>query len=166
MINIIRYGLLFFVLVASAGIAKTSNDTIVVERIILSNSVAKAADDKIHPGNPVEVITSKDELIYYSASIGVINPTKKRYRFKIICVDSEDRIIFGGSDQEFLNERTYHFGDDIMRDLPLYLRLDPMPGAIVQGRLLAWENNNDYFIKLFFEKKLIAVTKFHYVFEK
>ena len=48
-------------------------------------------------------------------------------------------------------------GDDIFRRVVQDLELDPTPGAIVDGQRFPLENDNDYFIKLYFERKLIGL---------
>ena len=164
--KIIRRGLLFLVLLGIMGSAKPNSDIFIIERILLCNSLRENANNTITPGDSVEVITNKDEIIYYSANIGVINSTKEKYGFKIICVDSKNNIIFGDTAKVSLYKKKERIGKDSIRHVLLYLRLDPEPGAIVEGRLLPWENDNDYYIKLYFENKLMGVTKFHYMTKK
>lgn len=86
--KIIRYTPLLLLLMASIGNTKTESDTVLVEQIILSNSVTPNIDNTFDPGNSVEIFTNKDEIIFYRPTIAVINPTKKKYNTTILCVDS------------------------------------------------------------------------------
>ncbi len=144
---------------------QASDDVVLLLRLIISNSSEFIAYDNIHPGDSVGTLTSKDKVIFYSTDIGVINPTQKKYEIEIICVDSDNKIIFRDSVKRPLTI-TEKMGADTIGRLAQNLELDPTPGAIVNGQLSALVNNKDYFVKLFFDKKLIGVTKFHYEIKK
>lgn len=141
-------------------------ESITVSKLILSNSIERINNDSMLPGDLVETISNKDDVIYYSADISVINPKKKKYNFKISCEDFSGNIIYEGTDTVSLYKKTQKIGKDFFAYTRLYLRLDTEPGSFVDGQLLTWENDKDYYIKLYFEEKMIGLTKFHYIFKK
>jgi hypothetical protein len=163
--KIIRSGLLLLTFLSYGKGLEARTDTVMVERIILSNSAKKITGDFANPGASVETVINKDKLIWYHADIGIVNPTKKKYEIEINCVDSKGKIVFKG-----ILKRSFGIKDDVdgevISRVTQTLGLDPKSGAIVKGQLIPLENNNDYFIKLYVEKNLIGVTKFHYIIEK
>lgn len=158
-----RTWLFFILLSAATSWAKTHN--VVISSMVLSNSIGKTTNHSMFPGRLVTTISNTDEIIYYSADVGILNPGKEKYSFKIVCMDSTKHVIYEDNQDLILNGIT-RIGEDNFAHSRVYLRLDPEPGSFVDGRLLTWENNKDYFIKLYLEKKLIGITYFHYVLKK
>jgi hypothetical protein len=164
--KIIKYALPLLLLVASIGSAKNS-DVIIVEGIVLSNSVEPSIDNNTFtPGHSVQKITNKDDIIFYRSNIAVINPTKKKYNIKLLCVDSKDNIIYKGSLKMSLEKINGHVEKNIIGRAAQHLGLDPKPGAMIKGQINPLVNNNVYYIKLYVENKLLGLTKFHYLIEK
>ena len=157
--------LIFSIYALSNSIANAHmhDNNIFVDRIGISNSANNLLLDSILLGDRVETIKSTDKIILYYANIGIINPTKKNYNVEIIYTNIKGNIVIKGayktifSDQDGMN-----LNGDSIRNTLITVGLDPKPGAMVQGQLLALENNTDYYIKLFIEKKLIGITKFTY----
>lgn len=161
----IRIGLILFVFLTCVKNLEAGTDIVFIERVIVSNSAEKITYNSNDPGDSIETFTNKDKLIWYSTDIGIINPTKKKYEIEISCIDSKGKIVFKG-----IVKRSFSIKDDangeVIRRLVQELGLDPKPGAMVEGQLIPLKNNSDYFIRLYVEKNLIGVTKFHYVIEK
>jgi len=161
--KIIRSGLLLLVLVSVAGNATSNCDSIFIDRLGVSNSANSFYLKSLLLGERVEKVTSKDKIILYYANIGVMNPSHKKYNVEIIYLDSKSNVVIKGAYKtQLLDESLAHIGDDIIKNTLITVGLDPKPGAMVKGQLLPLKDNNDYYIKLFVEKKLIGVTKFHY----
>jgi hypothetical protein len=156
----------------SVGSAKANKDIVYVDRMLISTSatpvmvtdaMTQLQSDKVMRGNDsVERITSKDKIIYYIANIGVINPTKKYYHVKIICVDSNGKTVITGKVKRLLSGFSYQVGGEAVKGYEQTLGLDPKPGAMVKGQLIPLESGHAYFIKLFVENKLIGLTRFKY----
>ena len=71
--------------------------------------------------------------------------------------------MFKASVKRSLSGFLYNIGGDSLRGVTQTLGLNPKTGSMVKGQLIPLEAGNDYFIKLYFEQKLIGVTKFHYM---
>lgn len=165
--KIFMSSLLAATLSCGMGNAGTYNDNIFVNRMLLSNSENRVILNSISPGKNIEIFTNKDDIILYYADIGVINPTKKKYDIEIICVDKDDNaIIKGAFKREFILESERHIGANIMKKTLLIVTLDPKVGAMAPGQLTVLKAHNNYFIKLYIEKKLIGVTNFSYEIDK
>ncbi|KTD35415.1 hypothetical protein Lmor_0862 [Legionella moravica] len=93
--------------------------------------------------------------------IGDINPTKKKYDVKIVCVDYKGTPILQGSVKRSLIGFTCHIGGDIVKGYTQTLGLNPKLGAMVKDQVVPLKDG-DYCIKLYFENKLIGITKFNY----
>lgn len=154
------------------GNAEANKDIVYVDRMLISTSatpirvtdpVTQLKSDKVIQGNDsIERITSKDKIIYYVANIGVINPAKKYYHVKIICVDSNGNTVITGKVKRLLSGFSYQVGGETIKGYEQTLGLDPKPGAMIKGQLIPLESGHDYFIKLFVENKLVGLTKFNY----
>lgn len=145
---------------------EAGNDMMVVVNMVLSNSAEKITYDVFNPGNSVETITNKDKMIFYSVDIGVINPTKKNYNVKIICVDSKDDVVYKGFAKRSLDINDGLIGKDQVKRFVQIFTLNPRSGAKVGGKLKPLMHNQDYYIKLYFEDKLVGITQFHYLIIK
>lgn len=159
--KIIRYTLVFFILISSFANAKDITDSVFIDTMFLTDSIVKVISNSYQPGHGVDSFTNKDDLIFYYAVIGVINPTKKKYNVEMVCVDSKGNTILQGTVKRSLSGFTRHVGGDIIKGYTQTLGMDPKIGAMVEGQI-APLRNGDYFIKLYFEKKLIGITKFNY----
>ena len=160
--KILKKFVLLFVLVINAECAEASKDVVFLDRVVLSNSLATVLFDPLLPRNSVDVVTSKDNIVYYVAKIGVLNPSKRKYSVDIVCVDSKGTLILKGSVERTLSSFLYHVGGDVLRGVTQTLGLNPKPGAMVRDQVLPLEDGKDYYIKFYFEKKLLGITKFHY----
>ncbi|MFI4918373.1 MAG: hypothetical protein ACHP65_02340, partial [Legionellales bacterium] len=138
--------LVFLVLLISIGSVKASSDEATAVEIILSNSSKPVIYNFIDPGDSVETVSNKDKIIFYSAVINILNPTKKKYDVELICVDSKNHMIFKGEKKRSLLRLEDHMGNDIIKRIIQLLEFDPKPGAMVEGQLAPLENNRDYFI--------------------
>lgn len=158
--------LLLFVLMNGLGCARGLEDSIFVNRMLLSNSGTRAILNSISPGEDVEMITNKDDVILYYADIGILNPTKKNYSVEIICTDKKGNIVIKGAFKRMIDGEEDIVGADVIKDTLITVTLDPKQGAMVPGQLIPLKNQTDYYIELFVEKKLIGITKFNYAIEK
>ena len=164
--KIIRYAVLLLAFVSGSGYPDKINDAVFTANMIVSDVPDTLGGWEYKPGDNVEVFSNQDEIIYYEANIGVINPTKKKYRLEIICIDSKGKVIIQGVINRSLDENKGQINEYVIRGVTQTLGLDPKPGALVAGQLFPLESGHDYFIQLYFEKKLIGVTKFHYVINR
>ena len=157
--------LLLLVLVNGLVNAGSIKDSVFVNRMLLSNSGMRAILNSISPGDDVEMITNKDDIILYYADIGIANPTKKKYGVEIICTDKKGNIVIQGAFKRMFDGLEDHVGEDVVKGTLITVTLDPKPGAMAPGQLIPLKNHTDYYIKLFVEKKLIGITKFNYGIE-
>ncbi len=162
MMNNIMSGLflLGFLCIADAG--NPVIDNAYVMSTIVSNSYELVTYDVLVPGDSVETITSKDKVMFYEMVIGINNPTKKKYSIEIVCVDSKDKIIFRGAVKRSFELKDEFEGGNLFR-LVQQLEFHPKAGTLIAGQLYPLEPGNDYFIKFYFENKLLGITKFNYV---
>jgi hypothetical protein len=144
-----------------------TKDIIIAERIIVTNGVSNGFSDKeIWIEDAVDTITNKDNIMFYAARIVVINPTKKEYNVRMTCIDSKNNIVFNGS-IKMLRSKIYSYVDkDSIAFITQHLGLNPKQGAMVKGQRTPLVGNNDYYIKLYVENKLIGITKFYYKIDK
>lgn len=157
---------LLLALTSNVGNAGMLSDSVFVNRILVSNSAKRAILNSVSPGDNVARITNKDDMVLYYASVGVINPTKKKYNVEIICTDVNGEVVIQGEFKRLLSTLEEHVGRDTVKRLLLVLTLDPKPGAMAPGQLMPLKDNMDYYVKLFIEKKLVGVTNFSYEIEK
>lgn len=130
--KIMRNGLLLMALGSGIGYADSVNDIVFTEGIILTNTTWLITF-YTKPGDNIETFTNKDKVIYYEATIGVINPTKKFYGVEIICVDSKDNIVLKGPVKRSLGMDDGNIGEDIVRRVVQTLGLDPKPSVLVSS---------------------------------
>ena len=142
--------------------AKMIRDSIFISNMFLTNSAIQVLSNSFNPGRSVDSFTNKDNLILYTADIGVINPTKKRYFVEVICVDSKGNIVLKGAVRRTLSGFSRRVEGDIIKGYTQTLGMDPKVGAMVSDQLAPLKNGENYFIKLYFEHKLIGVTRFSY----
>ena len=155
------------ILLSNFSSAETNNDVVYVNRMIISNSERDLPLNSIAPGMNKEIITNKDDVIFYYADIGVINPTKKKYTVEIIFVDKNNRTFVKGKFERKLKSITIqHIGKNVLKSTLLTFSFDPKVGALVQGQRIPFHHHDEYFIKLFIDNKLIAVSSFLYYIEK
>ncbi|MCL9685787.1 hypothetical protein [Legionella maioricensis] len=162
MIKIIKETIFLLLFIVTIGYAKTPNDSVVINRVLISNTAKKIIFDVYAPGKDVHIFTNKDKKIFYYVYFGIINPTKKKYQIEIICVDKKDNIVFQEATERTLIKYPDYIGEDIVKNQEQMLWLDPTPGAIVKGQRLPLKSDNDYFIELYIEKKLVGVSRFTY----
>ena len=165
--KILKSFVLLLVLVINTECVAKNRDIVFVDRIIVSYTLETILSDPLMPRDSAEGVTSEDDIMYYVAKIGVINPTKKEYNIKILCVDNNGRVVLKRTEKRSLpslyNENS---SEDVIRSVTQTLSLDPKPGAMVSGQIFPLEDDKDYYIQLYFEKKLLGITTFHYDVEK
>jgi hypothetical protein len=157
--KIIIYGLTSLFL-SCTSYAKKTNE-IVIERIILSNSAEQTPGNTFNPGDSVEIVTDQDKIIFYRSNIAILNPTQKQYSIELKCTDSLNNLIYKGTMKMNL-EISHTKEGNIIGRAAQHLGLDPRQGAMIKGQINPLKINNDYYIKLIVEKKLLGLTKFHY----
>lgn len=158
-------GILLFASIYSSPNIGASSENIFVGEIILSNSLEIISYDAINPGDSVEKFTNRDNTIFYTADIGIINPIKKYYLIEIDCINSIGKRVFKESTKEPLKFKT-NIQNDVLARLVKQVELNPKSGAMVEGQFALLESGNDYFIRLYVDNKLIGLSKFHYEIKK
>jgi len=158
-------GLMFLMLVFGTSFAQEHHDCPYLLGVSMSNAAERITSSIYEPLNNVNSFSDKDKTIFYSADIGIINPAKKKYRFKIVCIDRKGKVIFKGllNRSDFIKDK---IGVDKIIRLTQQLELKTAPGAMAYGQTVPLESGQDYFVKLYVDKKLIAVTKFSYSINK
>lgn len=164
--KIFKRGLILFVLITKVFSVQAKSDTIFIDRMLMGNSTGVHFFNPFIPEKSIDFFRAKDEIIYYVANISIINPTKKTYRIGIFCVDSRGKLVFKAIVKRALCDYEYKLGKDTIKGVSQTLGLEPKPGAIIKGQFMPLESDKDYYIKLYVEKKLIGLSKFHYIANK
>ncbi|CAM2766828.1 hypothetical protein [Legionella worsleiensis] len=159
--NIKKWLMLLLILVCGFGRAELIKDGVFIDTMSITDSYIIGLLNSFEPGSNLYSFTNKDSIIFYFAVIGVINPTKKMYDVKIVCVDSKGNPVLQGTVKRSLKEFTRHVGGDIIKGYTQTLGMDPKPGAMVKDQIVPLKDG-DYYINLYFENQLIGITKFHY----
>ena len=155
------------ILLSNFSSAETNNDVVFVNRMIISNSETDLPFNSIDPGVNQQIITNKDDIFLYYASIGVVNPTKKKYKVEIIFVDKNNNVVLqGGFKRELTSVSRRDVGKDIIKTTLLTVMLDPKVGTIAPGQLISLQDRQEYFVKLLIENKLVGISRFMYIIEK
>jgi hypothetical protein len=160
---------IFFILTLLSNLssAKSDNDIFYINRVIISNSKIDLPFNTITPGTNQEIITNNDDVIFYYANIGVINPTKKKYTVEIVCVDKNNKTFVKEKfERKLQSQIVKYIGENGLKFTLITVSFDPKVGALVQGQRIPFHHHDEYFIKLFIDNKLIAVSSFLYYIEK
>lgn len=162
--KMLQSGLLVLILASNIGIVKANTDIVFVDRMMISNAVEKNISHLSLPIRSSWTFRNTDKVIFYYANIGVINSSKKNYDLEITCIDMKgNTVITKKINKNFTEFLAYHVDRETLRNGEVTLTLNPKSGAMVKGQLKPLENDKNYFIKVFFEKKLVGVTEFHYL---
>ncbi|KTD81886.1 hypothetical protein [Legionella worsleiensis] len=159
--KIIRYFFVFFIFISSLANASAVKDGVFIDTMFLNDYVVNVFSNSDDSRKIADSFSKKDSMILYYAIIGVINPTKKMYDVKIVCVDSKGNPVLQSTVKQSLSGFTRHVGGDIIKEYTQTLSMDPKIGAMVKDQIVPLKNG-DYFIKLYFENKLIGITRFDY----
>jgi len=114
------------------------------------------------PTNFVNTVDSKEKIIFFYASVRIMNPTKKKYKTRIVCVDSQNNVIIEGTALQPL-QRASILGKDRTNSIDQTLGLNPKPDAMVPGQKRPLQDGGEYFVKLYVEGELVSITNFRYV---
>ncbi len=110
--------------------ANSNFDKAFIMGITVSNSYDFIIYEQAELGNSVTTISSTDKVMLYEAVIGMIDPNKKQYDIKIICVDSKDKIIFRGA-----VKRSFYLKDDLegkgLFRMIQQIEFNPKPGSLM-----------------------------------
>ncbi len=162
MIKVIKKGIFLLLFINIIVYAKTPNNSVVIDRMLMSNTLKKITFEDYLPGKNKYTFTNKDKNIVYYVYFGIINSTKEKYEIELFCIDTKSNIIFKESIERTLVEFPDYMGEDIIKNQDQMLLLDPKPGAMVKGQLMPLKDGNSYYIKLYIDKKLSGVSKFTY----
>ncbi len=162
MIKITKVRIFLLLFMATIAYAKTPNNSVVVDRTLMTDAIDRVTSAEHLPEKNKEIFTNTDKAILYYVYFGIINSTKKKYQVDITCVDTKNNIIFKSPTEVVLKEVPDYIGEDIIKYQVQMLQLDTKPGAMVKGQLIPLKDDNDYFIKLYIEKKLVGVSNFTY----
>lgn len=161
--KILKVGVVLLVLISSLKSVEASSEIVFVDRMMISKAVEKNKLNLSLPKRSDWTFRSTDKIIFYYANIGIINPRKTSYDFKISCTDINGNPVIKGTLKKDLSEFSeYYINKDKIINGIITLMLDPKPGVMVKGQLRPLENDKEYFIKVYFEKKLIGITQFRY----
>ena len=130
--------------------------------MFLTNSAIFGLLNSFSPGDSVDSFTNKDDIILYTADIGVVNPTKKKYNVKLICVDAKGHLILKGAVKRSLAHFIRRVDGDVIKGYTQTFGLDPKAGILIKDQVSPLKNGENYFIKLYFENQLIGITRFRY----
>lgn len=159
--NKMCYVFLLFLLINGSAIAGNETDVVFIDRMMISDKIVTGLLNAKSPKHSVWTFRNQDEIIFYYASLGIINPTKKKYTLNLLCVDRNGNTVISVIlNSDFTKSQAYHLAKDRIVLEPITLVLDPKKDILVKGQLIKLENNTRYFIKLYFEKKLIGITEF------
>lgn len=159
------YSLLTCLLLYATFAAASDDQTLpipVVETIALSTDPTMLYG-KGFPGTVTRTVSSNDAIAFYFAAIRVINPGKKKFEVKLECVDSSGQLIIGNTSTKevhALTESKYMEGKSGY--LETSLGLNPAVDAVVPGQKMTLKNEEEYYIRLFIDDKLVGLTKFRY----
>ncbi|KTD81881.1 hypothetical protein [Legionella worsleiensis] len=159
--NIFRYFFVFFIFISSLANATAVKDGVFIDTMLLTDHIVNFLSNPDDSGSRADSFSNNDSIIFYFAIIGVINPTKKMYDVKIVCVDSKGNPVLQGTVKRSLSDFTRHVNGEIIKGYTQTLSMDPKIGAMVKDQIVPLKDG-DYYINLYFENQLIGVTKFHY----
>ena len=142
--------------------AKIPNDSVVVDKMLMTSTIDGVTLADYLPKKSEDIFSNTDKAILYYVYFGIINPTKKKYQVDIICVDTKNNIIFNESTKRALENLPDYIGEDIIKHQVQLFQLDPKLGVMVKGQLIPLQDDNDYLIKLYIEKKLVGISRFTY----
>lgn len=155
-----------FILTCNINNVMAENDAVYVDRMLISGSIIRNSQGTLIPKFSQWSFSDKDKIIFYAANIGIINPSKKLYEVKYVCIDVNGRIIFQGEDKIELTEPStkyvYLDKNKISQPKMVTFSLKPQRGVLVRGQVQPLESNKDYYVQLFVEKKLIGLSQFSY----
>lgn len=144
-----------------------SSNIVFVDRIFLSKYAENIMLNTKLAKHAVGTFTNTDKIIFYYASVGVINPTKKSYDVEIICKDKNGSAVFKETFKKDLSEFSGRsIGKEIIKTGLITFTLDPKPGAMLKGQLIPLESHHDYFVTLYFEHQILGSTEFNYLIVK
>ncbi|KTD81772.1 hypothetical protein [Legionella worsleiensis] len=159
--KIFRHFFVLFTFISSLANATAVKDGVFIDTMILTDYVVNDFSKSDESGKRTDSFSKNDPIIFYYAIIGVINPTKKMYDVKVVCVDSKGNPVLQSTVKQSLSGFTRHVGGDIIKGYTQTLSMDPKVGAMVKDQIVPLKNG-DYYIKLYFENKLIGITRFDY----
>ncbi len=160
---IIKNCILLLIFINCIVKVEASSDFVFIDRMMTSDLIQKKFDGVEVPKRSAWVFRSSDKIIFYYAQVGIINPTKNKYDFDVVCIDEKGKIFIKQvMTKEFPEMSAYYLGANIIKSDVITMKLDTKSNASIKGQLLPLELAKTYFIKLYFEKKLIGITSFIY----
>ncbi len=156
------YRLLILALLSFIKIARADSDIIFIDRLMMDKSIS-ALSKKVVKTDTWR-FSSEDKSIYYYAKFGIINPTKNQYDVDYICINKKGTPITQGTlKTKLAMSEVFSLGKEIMRESEFVTtNLFPKINKIAEGPSASLDNGNDYYMKLYVDKKLIAISHFQY----
>ena len=156
------YKLLIIALISFIKIARADSDIIFIDRLMMDNSINELNKNVVKSDN--WIFFSEYKNIYYYAKLGVINPTKNQYNVEYICMNKKGKTITHGALKMNLHKtEIFNFGKKIIRESEfITTNLFPKINEIAKRQSASLENSSDYYMKLYVDKKLIAISHFQY----
>lgn len=160
------YLFIFFALqtntAAANGDQEKTSPIPVIETMALSTDPTMLYG-KGFPGTVTRTISSNDKIAFYFAAIRVINPGKNKFELRLECVDSSGQLIIGNTTTREVHDLTESkYLDGKSGYMETSLGLNPAVDAIVPGQKMSLKNEEEYYVRLFIDDKLIGLTKFRY----
>lgn len=147
----------------TANASPSSEETVVPEIIAVSKNATELFG-KGFPNDVTRTVRNTDKIIFYYASIRIVNPQKQKYAVEIECIDENgDTVIASETMKEIFSINESKYLDGKSGYIETSLGLEPRVGAMVSGQKKSLKPGATYFIRLYVEKRLIGLTQFRYI---
>ena len=140
---------------------RSLDDTVVADIVAISND-ATVLYGHGFPDNVTKVISSTDKIIYFFGSFRVLNAKKKVYKVILECIDKNGDVVLKGDVERGLSEEM-KIGDDQSGRFEVSLGLETKPGSKVKNQTKALKDDEEYFVRVWIDGKIVALAGFRYV---
>lgn len=161
---ILKYAMLFVILMNNAFGAEVINDVFFIDRLLMSDSLGNVQGSYKLPKRNILKFNNKSKNIFYYANIGILNPRKKEYLVEYFCVDGHGNMIFHREEKIKISQwrKTFFEKDTSIVSGTIDFAFNPMENSLIIGQFIPLLSGKNYFIKLYIEKQLIGLTEFIY----
>lgn len=143
--------------------AKEPNDVTFLNGAMITHLVEKGPNNSYVPDVPNAAVSNQDNIFLYYANVGVMNPTKKKYDVELSCIDKKEHVLFRKVFQQTVHASDApKLGVNTMKEAIITFTMNPKTGGMVPGQTNVLKDHQDYYMKLYFDKKLIGITEFRY----
>ncbi|WP_143133484.1 hypothetical protein [Pseudoduganella namucuonensis] len=153
--------------ISFATLESSSESEVVVPDILAMSSEANIVYSKAFPGPVTRTIRSTDKTALFYASLKIIAPKKERYSIKIDCVGEDGNPLIAGTvNREIFSVNKAKYQNGEIAQIEVSMGLDPKSGAMVPGQIRPMRNDENYFIRLYVDDKIVGLTSFRYIILK